>query len=130
MGASSASIQPLRSGAASHLDRARLCLALARAAAARVGVLASAASPPAAVADSEAMFGRGTWVLALEAGAGSQVLGREDRSNVAFVSLAPRLSILPLDPFGPDWLRGNVELGLEGWLQHYTSPSRTLGAGL
>src|SRR5262245_60327172 len=94
-----------------------------------IGLLMLAASPPAAGADSETVFERGTWVLGLEAGAGSQVLGRDDRSNVAFVNLTPRLSILPFDPFGPDWLRGNVELGLEGWLQHFTHPSRTMAAG-
>lgn len=101
-----------------------------RAVAAVIGLLASAASPPRAVAETESTFGRGTWVFSLEAGAGSQVVGREDRSNVAFVSLEPRLSILPFDPFGPDWLRGNVEVGLEGWFVHYTHPSRMLGAGL
>jgi hypothetical protein len=94
-----------------------------------IGLLASATSPPRAVADSESTFSHGTWIFALEAGAGSQV-GHEHRSDVAFVSLTPRLSILPLDPFGPDWLRGNVEVGIEGWFQHYTHPSRSLTEGL
>lgn len=130
MDASAAPIRPLRSGAAalhrSSWQRARL----SRAVALLIGVLAAATSPASAAAEAEAVFGRGTWVFSLEAGAGSQVLGREDRSNVAFVSLAPRVSTLPFDPFGPDWLRGNVELGLEGWFQHYTHPARTLAAGL
>jgi hypothetical protein len=111
-------------------DRARHRATLARVAAALLAVLAFAASPRTAVADSDVAFGRGTWVFALETDAGSQVLGRDDRSNVAFVSLTPRLSILPLDPFGPDWLRGNLELGVEGWLQHYSHPGRALAAGL
>jgi Lipid A 3-O-deacylase (PagL) len=117
------------SDAPSRSRPARQPSAVVRAVALVIGLLASAASPPRAVADPEFIFGQGTWILALEAGAGSQV-GQDDRSNVAFVSLAPRLSILPFDPFGPDWLRGNVDVGLEGWFQHYTHPSRTLAAGL
>jgi hypothetical protein len=93
-------------------------------------VLASWAWPARAAGEAEVVFGRGTLVLSLEAGAGSQVLHGEDPSNVAFVGLGPRLSILPFDPFGPDWLRANVEFGLEGWFQHYTHPSRSLAAGI
>jgi hypothetical protein len=127
MGASSAAIWFLGGGAPA--GRARRRAALGRARAALVGALV-VATPATALADSEVMLRRGTWVFALEAGAGSQVLGGDDRSNVAFVSLSPRLSMLPLDAFGPDWLRGNVELGVEGWFQHYTHPGRALAAGL
>jgi hypothetical protein len=108
--------------------------------AALIGALVSAA-PAAAVADTEVLFWRGTWIFALElgggtcicgraGGGGARVLGVNDRSNVAFVSLTPRLSILPFDAFGPAWLRGNVELGVEGWFQHYTHPGRALAAGM
>jgi hypothetical protein len=94
-----------------------------------LGLLATAVSPSQALADSELLFGRGTWIFSVEAGAGSQV-GAADRSHVTLVSLEPRLSLLPFDPFGPDWLRGNVEVGLEGWLVHYKHPGRSLGTGV
>jgi len=124
------SIRPLRSRAAALGARPRRRSSRARAVTALVAALIAGAAPPAAADDLEALFGRGAWIVGLDVGAGSQALGRDERSDVAFFSLSPRVSLLPFDPFGPDWLRGTVELGLEGWFQHYTYPARTLGVGL
>ena len=91
----------------------------------------------AAAADPAQEYARGTKIFSLEIGGGAQnnveghetVLG-QPRSHISFVNLVPRLSVLPLDPVGPGFLRGSLETGLEPWLQYYLEPHGATAEGL
>lgn len=90
----------------------------------------------AAAADPAEEFKRGAKVFSLQAGGGAEnnveghrtVLG-EPRSDISFVNLVPRLSVLPLDPIGSGFIRGSLETGLEPWLQYYLEPDNAYAAG-
>jgi len=86
----------------------------------------------AAAADPTEEFKRGTKIFSLEVGGGVQnnVEGHRTISNISFVDLVPRFSVLPLDPIGPGLLRGSLETGLEPWLQYYLEPRGATGEGL
>ena len=86
----------------------------------------------AAAADPAEEFKRGTKIFSLEVGGGAQnnVEGHRTISNISFVNLVPRFSVLPLDPIGPGFLRGSLETGLEPWLQYYLEPRAATGEGL
>ena len=88
-------------------------------------------------ADPAEEFKRGTKIFSLEVGGGASnnveghrtVLGAP-LSDISFVNFAPRLSVLPLDPIGPGFLRGSLETGLEGWFQYYLGPSTATAEGV
>jgi len=86
----------------------------------------------AAAADPAGEYARGTKIFSLEVGGGVQnnVEGHRTISNISFVNLMPRFSVLPLDPIGPGFLRGSLETGLEPWLQYYLEPRGATGEGL
>lgn len=86
----------------------------------------------AAAADPAGEYARGTKIFSLEVGGGVQnnLEGHRTISNISFVNLVPRFSVLPLDPIGPGFLRGSLETGLEPWLQYYLEPSGATGEGL
>lgn len=86
----------------------------------------------AAAADPAGEYARGTKIFSLEVGGGVQnnVEGHRTISNISFVNLVPRFSILPLDPIGPGFLRGSLETGLEPWLQVYLEPTTATAEGL
>src|SRR3990172_11814816 len=106
-----------------------------RLSAGRVALLCWAGA--AAAADPAQEYARDTKISPLEIGGGAQnnveghetVLG-QPRSHISFVNLAPRLSVLPLDPVGPGFLRGSLETGLEPWLQYYLEPHGATAEGL
>jgi hypothetical protein len=91
----------------------------------------------ATAADPAGEYARGTKIFSLEVGGGVQnnvegqrtVLGKP-RSDISFVNLVPRFSVLPLDPIGPGFLRGSLETGLEPWLQVYLEPTTATAEGL
>jgi integrase len=94
-------------------------------------LLATAAASPALAYDPDATFAAGTWIAGALVGGGTdlQLKGFEP-SDVSFVNLLPRVSLLPCQPFGRDWWKGALELGLEGWLQYYVQPKANYALGL
>jgi lipid A 3-O-deacylase len=78
-------------------------------------------STPVGAFDGDHTFSRGTVIFSLEVGGGAQnnIEDHPTTSNLSFVNLTPRLSILPFDPVGSGWLHGALETGLEAWLQYY-----------
>lgn len=86
----------------------------------------------AAAADPAGEYARGTKIFSLEVGGGVQnnLEGHRTISNISFVNLVPRFSVLPLDPIGPGFLRGSLETGLEPWLRYYLEPRGATGEGL
>lgn len=101
---------------------------VALAALAVVGLL-----PAVAVAfDAGEEFAKGTTILSLQLSGGAQnnVEGHRQLSGVSFVGFIPRLTWLPFDPLGSGWLLSAVEVGAEGWFQHYLKPAETNAGGL
>ena len=86
----------------------------------------------AAAADPAEEFKRGTKIFSLQFGGGVQnnVEGHQTISEISFVNLAPRFSVLPLEPIGSGFFKGSLETGLEPWLQYYLEPSTATAEGL
>jgi lipid A 3-O-deacylase len=82
--------------------------------------------------DPAAVFARGTKILGIQGGGGVQNTIAVDTTitDVSFLNLTPRASFVPWDRFGRGWLRGAVEVGLEGWFQYYLNPDGAAAAGL
>jgi len=95
-------------------------------------VLGGVLAPAAAWAyDADESFAQGTWIAGVLLGGGRDFpLKNSDPTDVSFVNLLPRISILPWAPFGSRWWKGALELGVEGWLQYYTEPARATAFGL
>lgn len=87
---------------------------------------------PAAAADPAEEFARGTKIISIQVGGGAQnnVENHGRLSNISFVNLTPRLSVLPLDPVGSGFFKGSVETGLEPWFQYYLEPETATAEGL
>jgi opacity protein-like surface antigen len=94
-------------------------------------LLAVAAGAPAvaAAADATESLRKGTFIGSLLVGGGAQN-SLDGDLDMNYVSLLPRLTWVPFEPFGPSWLRGTVELGGEVWLQFFTDPVETTAEGL
>lgn len=74
---------------------------------------------------------KGAFVLSLQAGGGSLNEAIEPHDHGSwFVSFLPRLTYVPIDPVGSGWLRGTLEVGVEGWLQFFREPVETTAEGL
>ncbi len=89
--------------------------------------------PPAASAfDAGEEFAQGTTIFSLQASGGAQnnVEGHRRLSHISFVGFLPRLTVVPFDPFGSGWLLSAIEVGAEGWFQHYLKPAETNAGGL
>lgn len=86
----------------------------------------------AAAFDAAEEFAKGTWILGLQVGGGVQnnVEGHGRNSGITFVTLTPRLTVLPFEPLGSGWLRGALEVGAEGWFQVFLEPATTSAEGL
>lgn len=87
---------------------------------------------PAAAADPAEEFARGTKIFSLQVGGGEQNnLENHGRiSDISFVNLTPRLSLLPMDPIGSGFWKGAVETGLEPWFQYYLEPKTATAEGM
>ncbi|MEK7701607.1 MAG: acyloxyacyl hydrolase [candidate division NC10 bacterium] len=94
--------------------------------------LAAAVAPPARAFDPAETFKKGTYVLSLEGGYGEQfnLEGFTNQSDITFVNLGFRSSLLPWGPTGAGALKGALELGLEPVYQKYTDPKPAFWAGL
>jgi len=101
-----------------------------RLAAGVLGVLTLA--PPASAFDTAQTFSRGSYVVSFEGGYGAQsnIEGFAALSDLRFLTLGFRSSILPFGPTGPGLLRGALEVGLEPMYHGYTDPTRAYWAGL
>jgi hypothetical protein len=97
-----------------------------------VVIVALATGPGSALGfDATKSFARGTTIVSLQAGGGGQEFSRGgETADVSFVNITPRLSIVPIDPFGPAWLLGTIETGIEGWLQRYIDPEDATAGGV
>ena len=95
-----------------------------------VALLGSPSSAGASDAADE--FAKGTWILGLQVGGGAQnnVEDHGRNSNISFVNLTPRLTVIPFEPLGSGWLRGAFEVGAEGWFQVFLEPATTSAEGL
>src|SRR5262245_56234967 len=86
---------------------------------------------PAPAYDPDATFAAGTWIAGVQVGGGKDLQLQEfEASDVSFVNLLPRISLLPWSPFGRGWYKGALELGVEGWFQYYVQPKAEYAAGL
>lgn len=76
-------------------------------------------------------FARRAKIVSFQVGGGVQnnIEGHAHISNISFINVTPRLSILPLDPIGPGMLHGALETGLEPWFQYYLEPSTATAEG-
>ena len=95
-------------------------------------LVALAMSPvPVLALDASTSFARGTMIFSLQAGGGGQEFERFNEStDITFFNITPRFSLIPFEPFGPSWLPGTLETGLEAWLQKYVEPDDATAGGL
>ncbi|MBM4441975.1 MAG: acyloxyacyl hydrolase [Candidatus Rokubacteria bacterium] len=95
-------------------------------------LLVALAASPAAAFDPTRTFAKGSTVLSVEGGAGSQdnLEGHHNQTGLDLWYLGARYSLLPLAPAGPRGLRGSLEVGLEPIVQQYTGPVSAYYAGL
>jgi len=85
-------------------------------------VLLLLAAGPVLAFDVNETFSKGTNVMSLEGGGGSQsnLEQHKRQTGLDLWYLGLRYSLLPLDPAGPSVLRGALEVGLEPLVQKYT----------
>jgi lipid A 3-O-deacylase len=101
----------------------------------RVAVVLVALVLPTALAsafDAEQTFRKGTWVLSIEGGGGSQLNfeGMHDTTGLDFWNTGVRAGLVPWGPVGSGIVRGALEIGLEPFYQRYTDPVDAYFAGL
>jgi len=91
-----------------------------------------AAVAPASALDPETVWTKGTWLWSVETGYGSQFNLENKRtiSEIEFVVLGARWSLLPLGLTGSGPLRGALEVGLEPIYLHYLEPGDAYFGGL
>lgn len=80
--------------------------------------------PPALAYNAKETFKKGTFVASLEGGYGEQnnIEDKGFQSDLKFYNAGLRLAVLPFDPVLPGPLWGALEVGLEPYAQHYTTP--------
>ena len=90
------------------------------------------AAGPALAFDNTQAFAKGSTVLSLEGGAGSQANfeNHEHQSKLDLWYTGLRYSWLPFDPVGPSILRGSFEIGVEPIFVRYYHPVEASYAGL
>jgi hypothetical protein len=95
-----------------------------------VGILVATAAPAAAY-DPKETFLKGSVVLSIEGGGGAQfnLEGFSDWSKIDYAFLGARVGYLPFEPAGPGALRGSFEIGVEPYVQYYTTPGDAYWAG-
>lgn len=96
-------------------------------------VSAAGVAPPAALGFEAAdSYRKGTVIGSLLVGGGIQngLEGEGRDLDMRYVTVLPRLTMVPVEPFGPTWLRGTIEVGVEGWFQYFTAPVESTAEGL
>ncbi len=98
---------------------------------AAVGLLAATAGSAAAF-DPDLTFSKGTKVLSLEGGYGHQfnLENKSTFSDLEFVVLGTRVSLLPFGQSGSGFFKGAFEVGLEPIFLTYLEPTSAYYAGL
>lgn len=86
----------------------------------------------AAATDPAEEFSKGTKIFSFQVGGGAQnnVENHGRLSDIRFVNVTPRLSLLPVDPIGSGFWKGSVETGLEPWFQYYLEPKTATAEGM
>jgi lipid A 3-O-deacylase len=99
--------------------------------AASLALLLLAAGPTLAF-DVNQTFSKGTNVMSLEGGGGTQsnLEQHKRQTGLDLWYLGYRFSLLPLDPVGPSVLRGALEVGFEPLYQKYTGGRNAFWMGL
>jgi opacity protein-like surface antigen len=87
---------------------------------------------PALAFDVNQTFSKGTNVMSLEGGGGTQsnLEDHKRQTGLDLWYLGLRYSLLPLDPVGPSVLRGALEIGVEPLFQKYTGARNAFWMGL
>ena len=87
---------------------------------------------PALAFDVNQTFSKGTNVMSLEGGGGTQnnLEQHKRQTGLDLWYLGYRYSLLPLDPVGPSVLRGALEVGVEPLFQKYTGGRNAFWMGL
>jgi len=82
--------------------------------------------------DAGESFAKGTAIVSIQTTGGAQanVEHHSSISDITFVGFAPRVSYLPIEPFGSEWFKATLEPGLEGWFQQYLNPQHAAAGGL
>jgi len=90
------------------------------------------ATSPALAFDNTQAFAKGSTVLSLEGGAGSQANfeNHKHQSELDLWYTGLRYSWLPFEPGGPSILRGSFEIGVEPIYVRYYNPVEAYYAGL
>lgn len=93
---------------------------------------ALAAPTPTAAFEAAETFQKGTWILSLEGGGGSQenLHSRPDETDFDLWYAGVRVGALPFAPLGGGAVRGSLEIGLEPIYQRYTAGVGAFFAGL
>jgi hypothetical protein len=97
-----------------------------------VVALLAAAAAPAAAFDADRTFARGTRVLSVEGGYGRQfnLENKSTFSDIEFLVLGTRVSLLPFGQSGSGVFKGAFEVGLEPIFLTYLEPKSAYYAGL
>ena len=93
-------------------------------------LLVAGAPRPCSAFDAGESFAKGTTIVSLQMGGGTQAHFEPTISGITFLEFTPRLSYLPFQPFGSGWTRAAFEPGLEGWLEYYLGPEKGTAGGL
>ncbi|MGH7356145.1 MAG: acyloxyacyl hydrolase [Candidatus Rokuibacteriota bacterium] len=90
-----------------------------------------ALAAPASAYDPKETFLKGSVVLSGEGGGGAQfnLEGFSDWSKLDYFFFGGRVGYLPFEPAGPGPLWGSFEIGLEPYVQYYTSPGDAYWVG-
>jgi hypothetical protein len=80
--------------------------------------------------DAGESFAKGTTIVSLQMGGGTQAHFEPTISGITFLEFTPRVSYLPFEPFGSGWARAAIEPGVEGWLEYYFGPEQATAGGL
>jgi len=97
-----------------------------------VFVVAGLAPGTVAAFDAGSEFAKGTVIAGVQIGGGVQnnIANDPATSGISYLNLTPRVSYLPLAPFGRGLLKSALEPGLEGWFQYYLEPRVFTAEGL
>jgi opacity protein-like surface antigen len=88
-------------------------------------------SSPAWGADAGSVLSKGTKIVTVNVGGGvnTDLPPKGSHTDVTFLNGSVRFGYLPLDPGGPGFLRGTLEVGIEPFVQLYLEPSTTTAEG-
>jgi hypothetical protein len=82
--------------------------------------------------DPDAEFAKGTKIISLQFAGGTpnDVEKHREAAGLNWVTIEPRFSYLPFEPFGAGWYRSAFEPGLEGFYQRYFGTESAYAMGV